>query len=191
MTLTKKRKDYRTWHVPVSKDDITLEEAFQGLKSHLEGYKSKSPFLIWLFENPKSPLAMDGAIGLDEHDYVHCLLGRGLCLKDEAFVVGFTMGSTRDLSHFEKFIFNILCDYVYPKYYNFSREEVEVFEMAVIAGHHMSITPLHNIHFDKIKNRKLKDVREDLGIDTDILQHFYSIEKKLYPDSMDSQRLLD
>ena len=54
---------------------------------------SSIPFLLWLLENPDSPIALPGKIDLYRHDCLHLLLDRGFSLYDEAFVVGFTMGN--------------------------------------------------------------------------------------------------
>ena len=55
--------------------------------------KSDIPWLVWLMENPKSPLHLHGASNLNDHDYVHVLLNKGQANNDEAFVIGFTMGN--------------------------------------------------------------------------------------------------
>ncbi|MBL4559174.1 MAG: hypothetical protein JKP98_25385 [Rhodobacteraceae bacterium] len=46
------------------------------------------PAIIRKYENPDSPDALPGAIALDRHDCLHVLLGRGLHVQDEAFIIG-------------------------------------------------------------------------------------------------------
>ena len=52
------------------------------------------PLIIKLVENPNynTSKLFGGAVDLFTHDCVHVLLGRGLLVKDEAFVIGYTMG---------------------------------------------------------------------------------------------------
>lgn len=38
---------------------------------------------------------------------------------------------------------------------------------------------------------ELGDIRRELGIEEDLLRAYYAIEKRRYPEAMDSQRLLD
>ena len=63
---------------------------------HSETYKeqSKIHWLVWLLENPNSPVSLTGAIDLYNHDIIHILLDRGMEVKDEAMVSGFTMGNS-------------------------------------------------------------------------------------------------
>ena len=54
------------------------------------------PLIIKLVENPKYDIGLfPGNISLYNHDCIHLLLGRGLRVKDEVFVIGFTMGRTK------------------------------------------------------------------------------------------------
>ena len=56
------------------------------------------PLIIKLVENPKYDIGLfAGNVSLYNHDCIHLLLGRGLRVKDEAFVIGFTMGSTKKM----------------------------------------------------------------------------------------------
>ncbi|MES1026448.1 hypothetical protein ABN584_26465 [Gloeocapsa sp. BRSZ] len=52
------------------------------------------PFIVWLVENPHSPIALPGKISLYGHDSLHAILNRGHSLADEVFVGSFTMGNT-------------------------------------------------------------------------------------------------
>lgn len=62
----------------------SLRQAYQ----HFGGIQqSEVPWIIWLLENPDSPLALAGAIPLKEHDYLHLLLNRGKSPEDEAFIM--------------------------------------------------------------------------------------------------------
>ena len=61
------------------------------------------PLIIRIIENPKYDIGLfGGATTLGAHDCIHILLGRGLLVKDEAFVIGYTMGSAKTLSRWRK-----------------------------------------------------------------------------------------
>ena len=98
---------------------MTLRETLAELSKN-GTYKGGSPFMVWLLENPKSPLALPGAISLEQHDYVHCLLGKDLKLSSEAFVIGFTMGCDPKANWLNVFLFKIFSCYFYPRQYRFS-----------------------------------------------------------------------
>src|SRR4249919_2256821 len=87
----------RQWHIPLSREDLTLRQAHEELA--VLGLKQADvPLIVQLVENPRFDFPgldiFHGATGLQAHDRIHVLLGRGLLPKDEAFVIGFTMGST-------------------------------------------------------------------------------------------------
>ena len=96
----------KEWHIPLfNKKQISL---LRGLKS-MDSFKLKPeevPFIIRLVENPKYDVGLfSGSVSLETHDCVHLLLGRGLMTKDEAFVIGYTMGSTKKMSRWRKNLF--------------------------------------------------------------------------------------
>ena len=88
---------WRTWHVPLSKGEMTLTDAHRTLQP-IAMQQRDVPLIVQLVENPRFDLPgieiFSGATDLRKHDYLHILLGRGLLPKDEAFVLGFTMCST-------------------------------------------------------------------------------------------------
>ena len=69
---------------------LTLKDSLQSFKGDEQ---SDIPFIVRLLENPESIVPLPGQINLYNHDCLHILLDRGISLLDEAFVVGFTMGS--------------------------------------------------------------------------------------------------
>jgi hypothetical protein len=63
------------WHnYPDHLDTFTLKDAYETLEGDPP---SKIPFIVWLLENPKSPLALPGCIDLYNHDCIHLLLKQG------------------------------------------------------------------------------------------------------------------
>jgi len=75
----------------------TLRHAFDSLMS-VGNSQDEVPLIVRLAENPEYHFSglgfFKGRVTLEQHDDIHIILGRGLTLMDEAFVLGFTMGST-------------------------------------------------------------------------------------------------
>ena len=177
------------WHIPLSTKGLTLKD---GLDS-MGGFKLEAedvPFIIKLVENPKYDIGLfAGNISLYNHDSIHLLLGRGLRVKDEAFVIGFTMGSTKKMWRWRRNLYMFCAKYLFPKGYKFGEEERFIFNMGVMAGSQCS-TDLSKADCFKLKNFKIDYVRKLLNIDKKLLKYCYEVEKKCFPDSPESQRLL-
>jgi hypothetical protein len=185
----------RDWFVPVSRGGMTLREADASLDA-VRMAPEEVPFLVRLVENPALDLPMldvfHGATDLPTHDYLHIVLGRGLLAKDEAFVIGFTMGATDQVGRGEEFLYGMFAKYLYPKQYRFTDEDLRVFKDAVRLGYISDCdTRLCTTDFDRFLDTPLEAIREALGIETDLLRAYYAIEKRRYPKSRESQRLLD
>ena len=104
VTLPTKDTHWRDWHVPLAHDTFTLHEIILSAKED-QASQDDVPLIVQLVENPKFDLpwinVFNGAVNLHDHDCIHALLGRGFLPKDEAFVIGFTMGSTNRTHTFE------------------------------------------------------------------------------------------
>jgi len=171
-------------------DALTLEQARDSMSS----FKLKQddvPLRIKLVENPKwfTSEFFSGAVDLFTHDCIHILLGRGLLVKDEAFVIGYTMGSTKKISRFKRNLFMFCSKYLYPKEYRFGEEERFVFNMGVMLGSRCE-TDLSLADFPSYGGISLYSLRDELRIDSRLLRSYYEIEKKIFPESTESQRLL-
>ena len=176
-----------TWHIPLRNDTITIRKALKTMDS----FKLKQqdvPFIIRLFENPRYRL-LPGAVTLACHDIIHVLLGRGLLPKDEAFVIGFTMGTTRRLTSIQKSIFRFVSGYLYPEGYSFGKEELEIFENGINAADKMDCPDFSKLDLTKYLGYNIKRARKVLRIDYAELMKDYILEKNLY-DSVESKRLL-
>ena len=177
------------WHIPLSTTGLTLKD---GLDS-MGGFKLEAedvPLIIKLVENPKYDIGLfAGNVSLYNHDCIHLLLGRGLRVKDEAFVIGFTMGSTKKMWRWRRNLYMFCAKYLFPKGYKFGEEERFVFNMGVMAGSQCS-ADLSKADCFKLKNFKIDYVRKLLNIDKKLLKYCYEVEKKCFPDSPESQRLL-
>jgi hypothetical protein len=134
-------------------------------------------------------VALAGAIDLFGHDCVHILLGRGLLPQDEAFVIGFTMGSSRGCPGWHTALFRWCAEYVYRDDFRFSRLDAEVFDFAVEAGRRQCRVPLSDIDFRAWLTRPLGALRVELGIEPSSLRELYRQEVARWPRTYASLRL--
>ena len=176
------------WHHPLSKGSNNLKTVLDGMKE-FKLAQEDVPLIIKLTENPKyfTSKLFTGAVDLFSHDCIHVLLGRGLLPKDEAFVIGYTMGSGKKMSRWRRNLFLWICKYLYPEGYKFTEEERYIFYSGVMAGSRCS-TDLSKVQFDKLQNMKIDYIRKLLDIDKDLLKCYYCTEKRLF-DGKESQRL--
>ena len=177
------------WHYPLHREEETLSEVI----SSMEDFKlnqTEVPLVIKLVENPKyfTSKLFTGAVDLFSHDCIHILLGRGLLPKDEAFVIGYTMGSGKKMSRWRRNLFLWVTKNLYPEGYKFTESERYVFYSGVMAGSR-SGSDLSKVNFVKLKNMRIGYLRKLLGIDENLLKCNYCTEKALFKDSEESQRL--
>jgi len=184
---------WRKWHIPLSRDRTTLAAGYESL-SAISLRQREVPLMVQLVENPRFDLPgieiFSGATNLRTHDYLHILLGRGLLPKDEAFVLGFTMGSTNRVGSLEETLFTLIARYLYPKSYRFDDEDVAVYKDAVRLGYISDCKPLAGIRFGPMMDWPLARIRKAVGLEADFLRAYYAIEARRYPKSVESQRLL-
>jgi len=183
----------RNWVVPLSRGDLTLRQAYAELRPF--ALKAEDvPFLVRLVENPEYDIPgieiFNGAASLWTHDQIHIVLGRGLLAKDEAFVIGFTMGSTDQVTATEERLYELFSRFLYPKQYRFSAEDIRVFRDAVRLGFVSDCMALAQADFAALQDLPLREARRRLGIEEDLLRAYYAIEQRRYPNSPESQRLL-
>lgn len=185
---------YRDWYIPLQQDWITLREAQQSM-SLVRAQQDEIPLMVQLVENPKFQIPglrlFHGAVDLMQHDYIHIVLGRGLLEKDEAFTIGFTMGSTNKVSTAEEKLYAWISQYLYPGVYKFSKDDIEVFSHAVRLAYISECMALDEIDFTDYLDTPLRDVREKIGLEKDLILAYYQLEKKRYPSEPECQRLLD
>lgn len=190
--IIKKKISWKDWIVPLSEENMTVKEALESQAESGAAEQIKIPLIVKLVENPKFDIPyitlFDGAVGLTEHDIIHLLLGRGMLPKDEAFIIGFTMGSSNSMSTFQKKIYSWISKYMYPKYYKFDNEDIEVFKKAAHLGYVSECTPLNTVDFESLLSLTVKEAREKVGIEVDLINAYYSAEKEKYPNDKASQR---
>ena len=182
--------NYADWHIPLSRGGVTMREAAVDLARVGVATEDDIPLMVRLAENPKFNL-FHGAVDLATHDHIHALLGRGLLAKDEAFVVGFTMGSTHRLGATEEKLFELVAEHLYPGIFRFSKEDVHIFRDAVRLAFVSDVAALDRVDYAGHLDAPLAATRAALGVDEPLLKAYYAIEKRRYPDSPESRRLLD
>lgn len=180
---------YAHWHIPLSRGDVTLRSAAAEL-ARVGAAPDEIPLLVRLAENPRFNL-FHGAVDLATHDHIHALLGRGLLAKDEAFVIGFTMGSTHRLGATEEKLFTLVAERLYPGIYRFDKEDVRIFRDSARLALVSDCVPLDRVDYRRYLDLPLAEIRDALGVDAALLAAYFAIEKRRYPDAPESRRLLD
>ncbi len=187
------RISWRDWIVPIKENDKTLRQVLAD-SAHLKAGQNDIPLIIQLVENPRFDIPginlFNGAVDLETHDCIHVLLGRGMLPKDEAFVIGFTMGSTNRVSLTEEWLFSLASKYLYPGPYKFSDEDIAVFKDAVRLGFVSDCTPLSGVEYAPYMDMPLGKIRTQLGVESDLLEAYYRIEQRRYPDDKASARVI-
>jgi ubiquinone biosynthesis protein Coq4 len=176
---------WKLWNPSLDNDDQTLGEAYKAMP--VAEFKPYSPFIIRTFENPDSFLPLPGKCSLLRHDMIHILLGRGLLVEDEAFVIGYTMGTSKRISFFQKLSYKIASSTLYPKEYRFRRQDLPIFELGFLAGQRNRIE-IYNIEIEKMQDKTLGEIRKSLGINKNTLRAAFSFER-FATDSSASDRI--
>jgi hypothetical protein len=144
------KPDWKTWHIPLSCERLTLSQALESAKE-IRAHPEEVPLAVRLVENPNYRVPglrlFSGAVTLDDHDCIHALLGRGLLSKDEAFTIGFTMGSTKQPGAAEARLYSLIAKHVYPKHYRFNDEDMQVFDCGLQLGKISRCRPLDRINY--------------------------------------------
>ncbi|MDX1949018.1 MAG: hypothetical protein SFT90_00780 [Rickettsiales bacterium] len=177
---------YRDWNPRLDNGDKTLEEVRKTLPANSPEDISQ---IVKLFENPKSPFALKGAVNLERHDCIHIVLGRGLLPQDEAFVIGFTMGTSKNIKKYEEFIFKTASMFLYPKKYRFSRRHMKAYDLGLEYGKKSKVEKIYEFPFEKYNKVKLSEIRNKIGINIDELKKIYRREQEILPNTKSSLRL--
>jgi hypothetical protein len=177
---------YKDWNPGLDNGHLTLAEVRATLPANNPEEISK---IVRLFENPKSPISFKGAVSLDRHDCIHILLGRGLLNQDEAFVVGFTMGTSKNITKIEEFLFKQISMRLYPKTYRFTRKHMVAYQLGLECGKAIKGAKIYDFPFESYQNEKISNLREMLGISVEALKNAFRKERELLPDTKSSKRL--
>jgi len=191
--LPAEESSWRDWYVPLSSGELTLGQVLRSA-SEVAADPTDVPIIVKLVENPEFHIpgitVFNGAVNLHDHDCIHAILGRGLLSKDEAFTIGFTMGSTKRVTSTETNLYAFASKNLYPGPYRFDNSDIEVFKNATQLAAISDCEALNKISYQKYYDCSLSEIRKMLGIEENLLKAYYEIEKKRYPDSIESQRLV-
>jgi hypothetical protein len=146
---------------PKKLDKLTLAEAYQSLQGDEQ---SDIPWIVWLLENPASPIALPGSIDLAGHDCLHLLLKKGFTSSSEAYVVGFTMGNDQRTKWFHFQFFKLAVLFLYPPKYRLSFSEIKILERGFKLGQRTIIKDLNRVNLEKWNIQTLEQIRSDLGL---------------------------
>jgi hypothetical protein len=179
-------RSWRQWFPGLDNDDLTLRQVLATLPA---APPQAIPWVVRLFENPQGWLRLHGAVDLASHDMIHVLLGRGLLGQDEAFVIGFTMGSTKAVSSLERWFFKNVVAHVYPEPYRIPARLLVAYDLGLEAGRTTGVRDIHRAVGPALLDRPLGELRRALGLDTRRLRDFYARERAALPDTPASRRL--
>ena len=96
---------------------------------------------------------------------MHILLALGISLFDEAFVVGFTMGSDLKTNRFHLAVFKFLSNLLYPQPYKFERQHFKLFDLGFNYGRKLKVKNLNQLDFKVYEHQTVGELRKLLGID--------------------------
>ena len=181
--LTPSQKSWTPW---LYDSRMTLRQLYE----ELPGDTARgTPWYVKLLENPQSPMALAGAVDLFTHDCIHLVLGRGLLPQDEAFVLGFTMGTNRASPWWHPYLLGFCAQHLYRGVYRFSELERNVFQFAFAVGQLSPVPSLRQVDFRALFDESLDRVRAKLGLDARLLSEIYQGERLRWPETSASRRL--
>jgi len=181
---------WKEFHNPLNRGDLTLGEALDALKAFAFP-QDKIPIFVRLIENPDWDWLpfydfFPGGTTLATHDAIHMILGRGLLEHDEAFVIGFTMGASGEMSDWKSRLFSLVSGSLYPDGYRFGDSALEIFADAARLASHSGCSVLHTQSYETMLDQPLAHLRAQLGIAEAPLVHYYRNEAARFPGNIAS-----
>ncbi|MEO1492316.1 MAG: hypothetical protein AAFV19_09220 [Pseudomonadota bacterium] len=177
------------WSPGLDTDGMTLRDAMATMP---RSDPDDVPEIVRKYENPESPDRLPGAISLDRHDCLHTILGRGLHVQDEAFIIGVTMGSASDITSdiVEEFIRISTTDY--PEAWRFQPEHIASYRLGVgFAEDMLANTDLHFTPWEEppLFDTTVGEIRRDLGLVKAEMRAYFRAEEILVPGTRATRRL--
>jgi hypothetical protein len=145
----------------IDPNSCTLHDAVQQLATDRP---EDEPWIVWLFEDVNSAIALPGKISLYGHDSLHAILNRGHSPVDEAFVGGFTMGNTTQAKWIHQLLYKLVSSRLYPKKYRLPWEVFRSFDAGFSYGRSIPLRNLHQTDFRAYQQCTVSQVRQQLGI---------------------------
>ena len=180
------------WHIPYHQDSLTLQTALLSMPAPAGSLEL--PLLLRLQRDPSLSFLGQLAFraGLDRHqsDCIHVVLGRGFLPLDQAFVLGYTLGSSKKGSMPEHRLHGEVGRHFYKSTQLLSEAQAIVFKDAIKLAYLSFCAPLDSFDFTPWHDRPLRQVREAMGLETELMCAYYAVEKHRFPHELASQRLL-
>lgn len=183
------------WFLPIEEGNLTLNQALERLTATRAGKPGKYSSLMARFHN--NSLLRDcfvscfnHPIDINQQDFIHIMLGRGFLVADEAFVIGFTLGCCNKVITSEQKLYTFASRNMYPQLPELDESARCILKDAIKLGYISNCTSLDNFDFTPWLDYSISKVRQVAGIDSNLLRAYYAVEKRRYPHSVASQRLL-
>ena len=145
-------------------NNITLKQA---LKEISIDEPEAIPWIVRLIENPSSLIALPGKISLYNHDCLHVLLGCGITLQDEAYIIGFTMGNDPAINRFYIWLFKLISQYFYPRKYRFKREDFRYYASGFEYGRKLrTVVQFNQIDFKRYESLLVDKLRIKFNVES-------------------------
>lgn len=174
------------WYPGLGSPSRTVKEVIESMPAAPD---IAIPRVVKLFENPGSWLRFRGAIDLDDHDVLHVLLGRGLQDQDEAFVLGFAMGTSKRVGWIERRVFKFILARLYPEPYKIPAYLHPAFDLGIECGKETGVKDLFKLPLNNLTQMTLAEARERIGIEPEVLRRFFRLEQQQIPSTIASMRL--
>ena len=187
--MGRKLLKWNEWSPGLDTDDMTVREV---LATMPRSDPDDVPDIVRRYENPESPDRLPGAISLDRHDCLHVILGRGLHVQDEAFIIGVTMGADKTMTAELAETFIRISTTEYPEAWRFLPEHIASYRLGVgfaedmLAGSDLHLTPFEE---PPLFDTKVAAIRRDLGLVKAEMRAYFRAEEILVPGSRASRRL--
>ncbi|MFK7941754.1 MAG: hypothetical protein AB8B85_02390 [Paracoccaceae bacterium] len=180
---------WNEWSPGLDTDDMTIRQV---LATMPRSDPNDVPDIVRHYENPESPARLPGAISLDRHDCLHVILGRGLHVQDEAFIIGVTMGADKEITAELVDLFIRVSTTEYPEAWRFQPEHIASYRLGIgFAEDMLSGTDLHLRPFEEppLFDTKVSDIRRELGLVKAEMRAYFRAEEILVPGSRATRRL--
>ncbi len=174
------------WYPGIRNDEKTVDEVILSMPAAPD---IAIPWIVKLFENPASRLRFRGAVDLEDHDVLHVLLGRGLQDQDEAFVLGFAMGTAKKIKRVEAYLFKMILARLYPEPYRIPTFLQPAFDLGVQCGTKTGAVNLYKQSLKDLRGLTLGEARRRAAIDMNVVKDFYQLEQQQIPFTIASLRL--
>jgi len=183
------------WFLPIEEDNLTLNQALSQLKAaSARNPEEYSPLMTRLHNNS---VLRDSIVSCFNHpldnsqqDFMHIMLGRGFLASDEAFVIGFNLGCCNKVISSVQMLYTFASRNIYPQLPELDKDARCILKDAIKLGYISNCTPLDNFDFAPWLDYSISKVRQVAGVDSNLLRAYFAVEKRRYPHSVASQRLL-